>query len=94
MKDVPFDGATALQPDADGANTCAGPLHSILPTIDMPDPMQDCVSASGLGAAFAAAGSLTGRGAGARTSVALAAVSLCLSGAFPLKLLNMFNPRR
>jgi hypothetical protein len=83
-----------LQLPFDPAEHLRRTVVSILPTIDMPDPMQDCVSASGLGAAFAAAGSLTGRGAGARTSVALAAVSLCLSGAFPLKLLNMFNPRR
>src|SRR5206468_10508650 len=41
--------------------TCAGPLHSMLPTIDMPEPMQEPIPAFVVGSAFTASCSTADR---------------------------------
>src|SRR5258708_10606145 len=72
--------------------TCAGPLHSMLPTIDIPEPMQERV------AAFAVGSRLGGNCLTTdcccctvlpTTSAAFAATSLSFSGAL---LLNIPTP--
>src|SRR5436190_16668368 len=70
---------------------CAGPVHSILPTIDMPEPMQESVPAFGIGG-LATTGSTTECCCCTippMTSVAFAAVFLSFSGALLLNLRNM-----
>src|SRR6266436_10139705 len=72
--------------------TCAGPLHSMLPTIDMPEPMQEPVPAFVVGSGLAPACSTTECCCCtvlSMTSAAFAAAFLSFSGALLLKLLNM-----
>src|SRR6266478_1031214 len=69
--------------------TCAGPLHSMLPTIDIPEPMQELGPAFGVGCRLGRGSSTTECcccTALSTASTACAAVSLSFSGAL---LLNM-----
>src|SRR6516164_756961 len=69
--------------------TCAGPLHSMLPTIDIPEPMQELGPAFVVGCRLGGGSSTTeccGCNALSTASAAWAAVSLSFSGAL---LLNM-----
>src|SRR5262249_36414856 len=68
--------------------TCAGPLHSILPTIDMSEPMQEAVPAFVVGSDLAQAWSC-GCTILPITSGAFAATLLSFSGAPLFMLLNM-----
>src|SRR3989454_4615616 len=75
---------------------CAGPLHSMLPTIDMPEPMQEPVPAFVVGSGLAPACSTTECCCCtvlSMTSAAFAAAFLSFSGALLLKLLNMSTSR-
>src|SRR5437660_11317032 len=76
--------------------TCAGPSHSMLPTIDMPEPMQEPVPAFVVGSGLAPACSTTECCCCtvlSMTSAAFAAAFLSFSGALLLKLLNMSTSR-
>src|SRR5262249_54326110 len=70
-------------------NTCAGPLHSILPITDMAEPMQESGPVVGVRTGLGAACSTTERSACSMTSAALAATLLSCSAALPLKLFNI-----
>src|SRR2546425_6603393 len=67
--------------------TCAGPLHSMLPTIDIPEPMQERVAAFVVGSRLGGGCSTTDCCCCAvlpTTSAAFAATSLSFSGALLL----------
>src|SRR5262245_30782491 len=68
--------------------TCAGPLHSILPTIDMSEPMQEAVPAFVVGSDLAQAWSC-GCTILPMTSCSFAATLLSFSGAPLFMLFNM-----
>jgi hypothetical protein len=68
--------------------TCAGPLHSILPTIAMSEPMQEAVPGFVVGPGLAPAWSC-GCTVLPMTSAAFAAAVLSFSGALLLMLLNI-----
>ena len=79
----------------DSAEDLRGPLHSMLPTIDMPEPMQEPVPAFVVGSGLAPACSTTECCCCtvlSMTSAAFAA-ALSFSGALLLKLLNMSTSR-
>src|SRR5260221_1835706 len=68
---------------------CAGPLHSMLPTIDIPEPMQECVAAFVVGSRLGGGCSTTDCCCCTvlpTTSAAFAATSLSFSGALLLNI--------
>src|SRR6516225_10810035 len=72
--------------------TCAGPLHSMLPTIDISEPIQERVAAFAVGSRLGGGCSTTDCCCGTvlpTTSAAFVATSLSLSGAL---LLNIPTP--
>src|SRR6516164_9676382 len=66
--------------------TCARPLHSMLPTIDIPEPMQERVAAFVVGSRLGGGCSTTDCTVLPTTSVAFAATSLSFSGALLLNI--------
>src|SRR5258708_15304726 len=75
---------------------CAGPLHSMLPTIDIPEPMQERVAAFVVGSRLGGGCSTTDCCCCAvlpTTSAAFAATSLSFSGALLLNIPHLRVPR-
>src|SRR5947208_4312484 len=76
--------------------TCAGPLHSMLPTIDMSEPMQERVAAFVVGSRLGGGCSTTDCCCCTvlpTTSAAFAATSLSFSGALLLNIPTSVCPR-
>src|SRR6516165_8423347 len=58
--DMPIRRSEARNSPLIRPKTCAGPLHSMLPMIDIPEPMQERVAAFVVGAGLAGCCSTTG----------------------------------
>src|SRR5262245_24863926 len=88
----PIRGSEARNSPSIRPKTCAGPLHSMLPAIDMPEPMQEPIPAFVVGSGVACSTTercgctISLNGSLSMTSAAFAAA---FSGALLLKLLNM-----
>src|SRR6516162_7594122 len=90
--DMPIRRSEARNSPLIRPKTCAGPLHSMLPTIDILEPMQERVAAFAVGSRLGGGCSTTDCCCCTvlpTTSAAFAATSLSLSGAL---LLNIPTP--
>ena len=90
--DMPIRRSEARNSPLIRPKTCAGPLHSMLPTIDIPEPMQERVAACVVGSHLAGSGSTT-KCCCCTTSAAFAATSLSFSGALLLNISTSRCPR-
>src|SRR5262249_14664528 len=88
----PISSSEARNSPLTRPKTCEGPLHSMLPTIDIPEPMQERVAAFVVGSRFGEGCSTTAFcscTALATTSATFAATSFSFSGALLLNISHL-----